>query len=604
MKKYCALMLSLLCLDVSAQSFSFHDIAWLANQNGGFTLNSGTNLFLMMLADDSRSTTNTVDGSTILGISNIAPAHLEVFVPTSLSAGRQPVYHTSGGANNLPYLDFNQSGVAEIQGQYNFNTNQPTVHFYVLKPATQSAQQSLVDSSASRQVINFKTVTPNVAMFAGANLTTSGVVLLTNQWNILTAVFTNGGSYLRVNGVNKLIGDAGTGGIGLIELGSDSVGANPFKGQLEAVVMYGMNPTTNDLQTIEQYLATRYGVSYVQITSQPSGGVIQIPGGSTTLSITASGATQYQWRRNGVNIAGATASTYNIASLTISDSALFDCIVSDSYGSLTSQSCSNIIVNDAATVSNWVATVTTNGGACPSITTAAAVDTLYAGLVTDGLDTKMISVIMLVPDNLIAATTPLLHTAGNNPWVNHSFVSGNLTINGLLGVPGNATYLDTGITPSVSMTLNDTGFTVYESVKSTTGISFGASGGAGDILLICSSGTCFFDEYNATAGQGRLSVASTLPGYYSGNRTSSSSCNVYFANSTHAHASLASIATTGGGLPNVAVYGFAYDNSGVNNFVDSRMSFMAIHKSLNSTQSSNFYNRIQTFRTTLGGGSI
>jgi Immunoglobulin I-set domain len=61
-------------------------------------------------------------------------------------------------------------------------------------------------------------------------------------------------------------------------------------------------------------------------------------GGTATFSVVAAGtAPAYQWRRNGVNIAGATADSYTTAALTAADNgALFSVVVSNSQGAVTS----------------------------------------------------------------------------------------------------------------------------------------------------------------------------------------------------------------------------------------------------------------------------
>lgn len=75
------------------------------------------------------------------------------------------------------------------------------------------------------------------------------------------------------------------------------------------------------------------------ITAQPVGGTVQ-PGGTLTLSVTATGtpAPTYQWRRNGVAIAGATAATYTIANAAGADTGSYTVVVSNSVGSVTSAS--------------------------------------------------------------------------------------------------------------------------------------------------------------------------------------------------------------------------------------------------------------------------
>src|SRR6266446_5546931 len=67
------------------------------------------------------------------------------------------------------------------------------------------------------------------------------------------------------------------------------------------------------------------------ITSSPSNRTV-CSGSSTTFAVTASGTSPtYQWRKNGVNISGATASTYTISSVQAADAASspgYDCVVS------------------------------------------------------------------------------------------------------------------------------------------------------------------------------------------------------------------------------------------------------------------------------------
>jgi glucose/arabinose dehydrogenase len=70
------------------------------------------------------------------------------------------------------------------------------------------------------------------------------------------------------------------------------------------------------------------------ITTQPTSKLVSV-GNSATFSVTASGPSpySYQWMRNGVNISGANARTYKIASTTLSDNgARFRVRVSNAFG--------------------------------------------------------------------------------------------------------------------------------------------------------------------------------------------------------------------------------------------------------------------------------
>lgn len=75
------------------------------------------------------------------------------------------------------------------------------------------------------------------------------------------------------------------------------------------------------------------------ITTQPSSFVI-IAGGSATFTAAASGtpAPSYQWQKNGVAIAGATGSSYTIASATAGDAGSYTAVATNSAGSVTSNS--------------------------------------------------------------------------------------------------------------------------------------------------------------------------------------------------------------------------------------------------------------------------
>ena len=85
------------------------------------------------------------------------------------------------------------------------------------------------------------------------------------------------------------------------------------------------------------------------ITTQPVGQTLAA-GSSVTFSVTATGnpAPTYQWRRNGVNISGATASSYTKSNIQSADVGLYSVVVS----------------NLAGTVASSEASLSTDGGHC------------------------------------------------------------------------------------------------------------------------------------------------------------------------------------------------------------------------------------------------
>ncbi|HPH91583.1 MAG TPA: hypothetical protein PLZ68_12215 [Ferruginibacter sp.] len=67
------------------------------------------------------------------------------------------------------------------------------------------------------------------------------------------------------------------------------------------------------------------------ITTQPASQSVCV-GSAVTLSVTATDAIRYQWRKNGISISGATASTYNIPSYCSCDAGTYSVVVANSCG--------------------------------------------------------------------------------------------------------------------------------------------------------------------------------------------------------------------------------------------------------------------------------
>lgn len=96
-------------------------------------------------------------------------------------------------------------------------------------------------------------------------------------------------------------------------------------------------------------------------TTQPAGKTVAA-GTSVTLTAVATGSPSptYQWRRNGVNMSGATSSTYTISSLSISTTGTYTVVASNSAGSVTS---GGAVVSLSATVATTLADFNGDGDA-------------------------------------------------------------------------------------------------------------------------------------------------------------------------------------------------------------------------------------------------
>ena len=91
--------------------------------------------------------------------------------------------------------------------------------------------------------------------------------------------------------------------------------------------------------SIYSFDATVVSVTAPTITSQPSASSVAV-GSAASLSVVAGGTAplSYQWRKDGVAISGATSSTYTIASTKNSDAGSYTVVVTNSAGSVTSNS--------------------------------------------------------------------------------------------------------------------------------------------------------------------------------------------------------------------------------------------------------------------------
>jgi hypothetical protein len=132
-------------------------------------------------------------------------------------------------------------------------------------------------------------------------------------------------------------------------LGTDADLTNTFRGLIDEVAIF--NRALSPGEIYSQYAAA-VGEVGPRIFADP-----QAPGGlyeedAVALKVDAGGAPlpTYQWRRNGVELAGETNSTLIRSSLLVSDAGSYDVVVANSAGSVTSQP-TELAVNPIATPS-------------------------------------------------------------------------------------------------------------------------------------------------------------------------------------------------------------------------------------------------------------
>jgi hypothetical protein len=272
-------------------------------------------------------------------------------------------------------------------------------------------------------------------------------------------------------------------------------------------------------------------------------------------------------------------------------------------------------------VADWAHRVIVNGGGSLTAQTMAAMNTFDLSIMDNGIMALIAALNVFAPDSLIAALTPFVKGVGVDPWTNHNFVAGDLSVNGLratgnLGSGGTfatAKWLGTGFVPSVAgISATSAGYAIYEYSTNTASfaveIGTASSNATNDDWFFCAAyngaGFAIVSD-NMGAGTGRLSKTTFYgPGFYSAQRTSAASHQIYFANSTTSFASIAGNTSAAGAAPaGPSVSIFAENRNGtVDQWGDARLSFVAITTGLTSAQTQSLYNLVQALRQALGGG--
>jgi hypothetical protein len=248
----------------------------------------------------------------------------------------------------------------------------------------------------------------------------------------------------------------------------------------------------------------------------------------------------------------------------------------------------------------WAAAVTAAGGTY-STTTLAAISAFCVSAKANGYWSKLTRINLLCGNNLTAARVPLKAGGGASIDTNVSFVSGDYSESTGLTGNGATKHLRTGLTPNGTLTLNDTHLAVYNRAPNATGGQIGI--GVDDAVSFfqtyspLSTGSFFSDQYNSSGAAGRISGAVTAPyRLLVASRTASNSHVIY-----QDGASVASSATSGGGLPNLPFYVFATNGNGVaGQFTAMPLAAYSIGAGLTAGEVASFSADMQTFQTALG----
>lgn len=233
--------------------------------------------------------------------------------------------------------------------------------------------------------------------------------------------------------------------------------------------------------------------------------------------------------------------------------------------------------------------VTAAGGTL-SVTEQNAVNTLTLSLKLAGIWTLMRAIYPIVGASAAACSQNLVSSSFTGTFSSGwTFTSLGVTPN------GTSAYMDTSLTPSVSLSLNSTHLSFYSRTDSASGSmadigSFGNS----NYSLIEIFGNTFYNLINQSSTASNNPMTTSL-GHFIGSRTTSTILKSYRnGNSFGTHTS------TSVGLSNAVITLAAFNNAGVIQFYSNRQyAFASIGDGLTDVQATDFYNAIQTFQTSL-----
>jgi hypothetical protein len=234
--------------------------------------------------------------------------------------------------------------------------------------------------------------------------------------------------------------------------------------------------------------------------------------------------------------------------------------------------------------------VTTAGGIL-SATEQNAVNTLVIALKADGIWDKMQAIYPMVGASAAACAQNLKSSSFTGTFTaGWTFASEGVTGN------GTSAFMNTNLTPSVSLVLNNTHLSFYSRSNSPASsmADIGSFGSNSSWTLIEVFGSIFYNLINQANSASNSSMTTTL-GHFVGSRTASNNLKSY-RNGT----SFATHTTSSNNLSDRIIYLAAMNNSPSPQFYSNRQySFASIGDGLNDIEVANFYTDVQAFQTTL-----
>lgn len=128
------------------------------------------------------------------------------------------------------------------------------------------AYDTLIESNSATRVIVRNDYVPTPDKWQIASTSAFSGPNTDSNWNIWTVLFNGASSQAWFNGVSGGSGNAGANGMGGLTLGANYLGAGGWVGDMAEILIYPGNLSLADKNQVAQYLATKFGRSYTDIT--------------------------------------------------------------------------------------------------------------------------------------------------------------------------------------------------------------------------------------------------------------------------------------------------------------------------------------------------
>jgi hypothetical protein len=309
--------------------------------------------------------------------------------------------------------------------------------------------------------------------------------------------------------------------------------------------------------------------------------------GSPTITYT------YQWKRNGVNIGGATASTYTLVQADAGNTANIECTVTATNGAGAVPADSNTVAQilDASAAAYFTAAGVSTG------TYINAFNTFYIALKAMSLYTKFDRLWVLANEDTTAALMCIKSLSVATAVAGPTFTAGQ-------GYAGNGTtsYLNTNFvlsTDAVNFTRNSGAMSIYNRTNSAFKFFDAAVESGGYSLFIAAKN--WFDNTslgNANAAfAGNISIAdATSNGLYVISRTGAGAQELYKNGASLASNTSASVA-----LPAFAPFVGCNNSGGVAaSFNDRQHSLVSFSSGMDDTEAAAFDTIVDTLKADIG----